>query len=165
MIIFFVESLSPTGSIAGSQVFERVGKKNTFVVYGHWLNNDMSVSLLDALETFQGTNSLLFSQPLFEATSRDELGNISSLEIRLGVGKLQRCLSGFARDAEVFCLTNAHFTLYNPRHLKIFYPKGVCLITIIPLKTRVTNKTTSSSHFHISCVWSFSFCLGKYLII
>ena len=50
----------------------------------------MSISLLDALETFQGTKSLLFSQPLFEATSREGLENISSLVILPGVGKLQR---------------------------------------------------------------------------
>lgn len=93
--------------------FETVGKKNTFVIYGHWPNNGMSVSLFDALETLQGTKSLLFSQPLFEATSREGLENISSLLIRLGVGKLQRCLSGFARDAEVFCVTNTSFTLHN----------------------------------------------------
>lgn len=88
-----MESLSPTGSIAGSKVFETVGKKNTFVVYGHWLNNGMSVSLLDAIEACQGTNSSLFSQPPFEATGR-ERKDISSLVIHLGAGKCQRLLSG-----------------------------------------------------------------------
>lgn len=34
---------------------------------------------------------------------------------------------------------------------------------MIPLKTRVTNKTTSS-HFQITHVWSFSFCLGNILL-
>ena len=48
----------------------------------------MSISLLDALQTFQGTNSSFFSQPLLEATSREELENISSLVFSLEVGKL-----------------------------------------------------------------------------
>ena len=66
-----------------------MGKTNTFVVYGHQPNNGMSISLLDALQTFQGTNSSFFSQPLLEATSREELENISSLVFSLEVGKLQ----------------------------------------------------------------------------
>lgn len=98
--------------MAGSKVFGTVGKKNTFVVDEHWLNNGMSISLLlDALETCQGANSFLFSQPLLEATSREELEDIFSLVICLGAGTFQRLLSGFERDAEVFDPTNASFTL------------------------------------------------------
>lgn len=68
-----MESLSPTGSLAASKVFEAVGMKNTFVVCGHWLNNGMSVSLLDALETCHGTNSSRFPQPPFEPQVEKEL--------------------------------------------------------------------------------------------
>lgn len=73
------------------------------------------MSLLDAIEACQGTNSSLFSQPLFEATSR-ELKDISSLVIHLGAGKFQRLLSGFARVAEVFSPTNTSFTLHSHTH-------------------------------------------------
>lgn len=120
-----VAALTPAGSIADSKVFETVGKRNTFLDYGHWPNNGMSISLLDVLQTFQGTNSSFFSQPLLDATSREELEDISSLVICLGVGKLQRLRSGFARDSEVFSPTNTSFILNNNRHLKIFFPKGV----------------------------------------
>lgn len=141
-----------------------MGKKNTFVVYGHWLNNGMSISLLDALETFQGTKSLLFSQPLFEATSREGLENISSLVILPGVGKLQRCLSSFARDAEGFCLANTSFTLHNNGHLKIFFPKGVMPYNHDPFKNENNKQDHKYSHFQIARVWSFSFCLGNILL-
>lgn len=126
-----MESLSP----AGSKVFKTVSKKNTCVIHGHWPNNGMSVSLLDALETCQGTNSSLFSQPFSEATSREGLENISSLVIDLGTGKLRRLLSGFARDVKVFSPTNSSFTLHNNRPLKIFFLKRVMPCNYYPFKS------------------------------
>lgn len=141
--------------MAASNVFEALGKKNTSVVYGHRPNNGMPVSLLDALETCQGTNSSLFPQSLLEAPSKEELENMSSLVTHIGAGKLQGLLSGFSGNAEVFSPTNTSFTLHSNRHLKIFFTKGVMACNHFPLRTRVINKTTNSSHFHISWVCFF----------
>lgn len=133
-----------------------MGIGRTMVCQSHYLMHQ---------KTFQGTKSLLFSQPLFEATSREGLENISSLVIRPGLGKLQRCLSSFARDAEGFCLTNTNFMLHNNRHLKIFFPKGVMPCNHDLFKNESNKQDHKQQSFSNNPCLVFFLLLGKYLTV